>query len=232
MNKIILFLLLSLIHSMPFAQKNDESKIVHAVLTSNSELVSSLLDSGMNPDTKNDKNKTLLYLATENNDLGMVDLLLRKGALVDFPFGEENENRIMKKNKFKVIDPTPFLYAAAHGQAEILNRLIQEKPDLEIRNFYGGNALIPAAEKGHYETAKLLLEKTNIDVNFVNYLGWTALLEVVLLSKNRSMQLKMAKLLLEHGADINIKDNNGVSALVHVRINNNEELTLLLESYL
>jgi len=217
---------------MLFAQKNDESKIVHAVLTSNSELVSSLLDSGINPDTQNDKNKTLLYLATENNDLGMVDLLLRKGALVDFPFGAENGNRVMEQYEFKVVDPTPFLYAAAHGQVEILNRLVQENPDLEIRNYYGGNALIPAAEKGHYETAKLLLEKTDIDVNFVNYLGWTALLEVVLLSKNKSMQLKMAKLLLDHDADINIKDNNGVSALVHVRKNNHEALALLLESYL
>jgi len=37
------------------------------------------------------------------------------------------------------------LYAGAHGQTKIIERLLKEKPNLEIRNHYGGNALIPAA---------------------------------------------------------------------------------------
>jgi ankyrin repeat protein len=112
-----------------------------------------------------------------------------------------------------------------------MERLIQENPNLEIRNHYGGNALIPAAEKGHYETAKLLLEKTDIDVDFINYLNWTALLEVVILSKDKDMQVKMAKLLLDHGATVSIKDKDGVDALAHAKKNKNMELVLLLESY-
>ncbi len=203
--------------------------IVQAVKDDKIKVVEQLLEKGANPNAQNSQKKTLLYLATEANNLEMVDLLLNKGALVDFPFDKKGE--VDEQNVPDVIDPTPLLYAGAHGQTSIINRLIRENPNLEIRNHYGGNALIPAAEKGHYETAKLLLEKTDIDIDFINYLGWTALLEVVILSKDRSMQLKMAKLLLKHKADVKIQDKDGRNALYHARKKQNTELIKLLESY-
>ena len=42
-----------------------------------------------------------------------------------------------------------------------------------IRNRYGGNALIPACERGHVETVRLLLDRSKIDVDHINNLGWT-----------------------------------------------------------
>ncbi len=229
LNIIVLLLFLSMANSILGAQNKNEAKVIEAVLNGNLELVSILLDEGVNPNTQNVQKKPLLYLATERNNLELVDLLLKKGALVDFPF--DDKNRVNEQAGLDEIDPTPFLYAGAHGQTEIINRLIREKPNLEIRNYYGGNALIPAAEKGHYETAKLLLEKTDIDVNFINFLGWTALLEVVILSKDPEMQVKMAKLLLEHGADILIEDKDGVNALGHAKKKNNNQLIILLKSH-
>lgn len=211
-----------------FSQQN-ASKIIFAVNDGDLKMVTILLDKGENPNRQNSQMKSLLYLATENNNFEMVDLLLNKGALVDFPF--DNDNRIKEQEGFDVIDPTPILYAGAHGQTKIMERLLKEIPDLEIRNHYGGNALIPAAEKGHYATAKLLLEKTDIDVDFINFLGWTALLEVVILSKNKEMQIKMAKLLLDHGAKATIKDKDGVDALMHAKKSNNKALIKLIESY-
>lgn len=204
--------------------------IVQAVKEGNIAVVEQLLEKGANPNAQNSQKKTLLYLATEANNLEMVDLLLNKGALVDFPFDKKGE--VDEQNVPDVIDPTPLLYAGAHGQTAIINRLIRENPNLEIRNHYGGNALIPAAEKGHYETAKLLLEKTDIDIDFINYLGWTALLEVVILSKDRDMQLKMTKLLLDFEASISIPDKDGKDALVHAKEKQNIKLVELLESYL
>ncbi len=206
------------------------TEIVQAVKEGNIAVVEQLLEKGANPNAQNSQKKTLLYLATEANNLEMVDLLLNKGALVDFPFDKKGE--VDEQNVPDVIDPTPLLYAGAHGQTAIINRLIHENPNLEIRNHYGGNALIPAAEKGHYETAKLLLKKTDIDIDFINYLGWTALLEVVILSKDRDMQLKIAKLLLEHKADVKIQDKDGRNSLDHARDKQNMDLIILLESYL
>lgn len=228
MNKLTISLSLYMISFILFSQQNDSNKIINAVTSGNLEIVDSILDVGMDPNTQNKQMKSLLYLATELGNLEMIDLLLNKGALVDFPF---DKKRPKEQEGLNVIDPTPLLYAGAHGQAKITERLIQENPNLEIRNHYGGNALIPAAEKGHYETAKILLEKTDINIDFINYLGWTALLEVVILSKNKDMQVKMSKLLLDHGANVSIQDKDGVDALMHAKKNKHVELVKLLESY-
>jgi uncharacterized protein len=52
---------------------------------------------------------------------------------------------------------------------------------LKDTNRYGGNALIPAAHHGHPEVVRELL-KTKIEIDHVNRLGWTALLETIILS--------------------------------------------------
>ena len=52
--------------------------------------------------------------------------------------------------------------------------------DLASTNRYGGTALIPAAERGHVETVRRLIE-AGVDVDHVNKLGWTALLEAIIL---------------------------------------------------
>jgi len=212
-----------------FTQNTNEDKMLHAVSNGNLKVAGSLFDIGIDPHLRNKENKPLLLIATENNDLAMVDLLLKNGAKVDYPFDDVKNIREQKMINTK--HATPFLYAAAHGFPEVIDRLIQANPNLDIVDYYGGNAIIPAAERGHYQTAKILLEKTDIDVDLINYLGWTALLEVVLLSKNKDMQIKMAKLLLDHGADRSIKDNDGVDALTHAKNRNNKELIKVLESY-
>ncbi len=229
MGKLTLYFSLYMIGFMLYSQQNDAIKIINSVYEGNEKDVRAMLDHGLDPNTQNDHKKSLLYLATEQGNLEMVDLLLKMGAFVDFPY--DKANRLSEQRNFDVIDPTPLLYAGAHGQTEIVERLLLEDPNLEIRNHYGGNALIPAAEKGHYETAKILLEKTDIDVDFINFLGWTALLEVVILSKDKDMQVKMAKLLLDHGANMTIKDKDGVDALMHAEKGKNKKLIELLASY-
>jgi Ankyrin repeats (many copies) len=52
---------------------------------------------------------------------------------------------------------SPWLLAGALGRTEILRHMIPKGPDLSLRNRFGGNALIPACERGHVETVKLLL---------------------------------------------------------------------------
>jgi len=52
----------------------------------------------------------------------------------------------------------------------------------------GGNALIPACERGHIDTVTVLLT-TKIDVNHVNNLGWTCLLEAVIATAVRAIAM-------------------------------------------
>ncbi len=75
----------------------------------------------------------------------------------------------------------PFLYAGAEGLLDILRLANEAGADPAITNRYGGVAVIPASERGHVEVVRYLLEETDIDVDHVNNLGWTALLEAVIL---------------------------------------------------
>ena len=72
-------------------------------------------------------------------------------------------------------------------------------------NRYGGTALIPAAHHGHPEAVRVLLG-TAIDKDHVNKLGWTALLEAVILGDGGPVHTEIVRLLVEAGANVNIAD--------------------------
>ncbi len=124
---------------------------------------------------------------------------------------------------------SPWLQAGALGRTEMLRAMIPKKPNFSLRNRYGGNALIPACERAHVETVTLLLT-TEIDVNHVNDLGWTCLLEIVILGDGGPRHIEVAKLVLAAGADPNIADKDGVSPLAHARAKGQSEIARLIEA--
>jgi ankyrin repeat protein len=100
--------------------------------------------------------------------------------------------------------------------------------DLKSTNRYGGTALIPACHYGHVETVRELLA-TPIDVDHVNKLGWTALLEAVILGDGGARHTEIVRLLLAANADPGIGDAQGVSALAHARQRGFGEMVRLIE---
>jgi ankyrin repeat protein len=105
--------------------------------------------------------------------------------------------------------------------------MIPKDPDFSLRNRYGGNALIPACERGLVETVRLLLT-TKIDVNHVNNLGWTCLLEIVILGDGGPRHVEITRLVLAAGANPNIADKDGVSPLAHARAKGQREVAALI----
>jgi ankyrin repeat protein len=63
----------------------------------------------------------------------------------------------------------------------------------------------------------MLLTHTDVDVNHINNLGWTALLEAVVLSDGGPRHQKIVQLLIDHNADVTIADKDGVTPLQHAR---------------
>lgn len=86
--------------------------------------------------------------------------------------------------------------------------------NLKSTNRYSGTALIPACERGHVEVVKTLID-AGVDVNHVNNLGWTGLLEAILLSDGGPRHQQIVRLLIDHGADVNLADRMGVTPLQH-----------------
>ena len=114
------------------------------------------------------------------------------------------------------IRDTPFLYAGAEGRLEILRMTLEAGANLKDTNRYGGNALIPACHHGHPETVRELL-KTDIDIDHVNRLNWTALLETIILSDGGPTHQDILAQLIAAGANVNIADGDGVSPLAHAK---------------
>jgi ankyrin repeat protein len=121
----------------------------------------------------------------------------------------------------------PLLLCGENGNVELLREVLRAKPNLGATNRYGGVALIPAADRGHVEMVRALLE-TDIDVDHVNNLGWTAVLETVLLGDGDADHVEILRMLLDAGADAAIPDNDGVTALEHARERGYAEMVELL----
>lgn len=83
-----------------------------------------------------------------------------------------------------------------------------------ITSVYVGTALIAAAHLGHHEVVDILI-KAGAPLDHVNNLGWTALMESVVLGDGGPNHVKTAKLLVEAGADRNIADRGGLTPLEH-----------------
>jgi ankyrin repeat protein len=159
-------------------------------------------------------NEHALIDATRRNDIETARRLIAAGTNVN----AQDEKR-----------DSAFLLAGAEGRLEILKLTLQAGADLGSTNRYGGTALIPACHHGHVETVRELL-KTAIDVNHVNRLGWTALLEVVILGDSSAPYIEITRLLLAHGATIDLPDNQGVTPLGHARQRGQRAIASILEA--
>ncbi|HDX9710993.1 MULTISPECIES: ankyrin repeat domain-containing protein [Bacillus] len=192
---------------------NMETALLAATEKNETNTVISLLKQGANINATDSQGRTPLMIATYKNDVKTAKALIEAGADV-------NIQDDMKNN--------PFLYAGAEGYLDILKLTIDAGADPTITNRYGGTALIPASEHGYIDVIKELLTQTNIDVNHVNNLGWTALMEAIVLSNGNETQQQVIRLLIEHGADVNIPDNDGVTPLEHARAHHFEEIEKIL----
>lgn len=192
---------------------NMETALLAATEKNETNTVISLLKQGANINAKDSQGRTPLMIATYKNDIKTAKALIDAGADVNI---QDN----IKNN--------PFLYAGAEGYLDILKLTIDAGADPALTNRYGGTALIPASEHGYITVIKELLTRTNIDVNHVNNLGWTALMEAIVLSNGDETQQQVIRLLIEHGADVNIPDNDGVTPLEHARAHNFEEIERIL----
>lgn len=180
----------------------DDALLRAAALDDKAAAVSAL-NAGAALEARDAELRTPLLIAIQNDSRDVAAHLIARGADVNAVAGNED---------------TPWLLAGALGRATLLAAMLETgKVDYGKRNRYGGNALIPACERGHVETVHLLLERSDIDVNHVNNLGWTALLEAVILSDGGPRHIEIVRLLLEHGADPNITDKDGISPLKHAQ---------------
>lgn len=161
--------------------------------------VTSALAAGANIEARDPHGRSALLLAVLADDIQTAQLLIEHGA---------DPNAVDDR-----LD-TPWLATGATGSVAMLEILLPAGPDMSIKNRYGGIAVIPASERGHVEYVRRVV-RTGIDVNHVNDLGWTALLEAVILGDGSAAYQEIASILLDAGAVRELADRDGVTAAQH-----------------
>ncbi|MCU0885543.1 MAG: ankyrin repeat domain-containing protein [Beijerinckiaceae bacterium] len=98
-----------------------------------------------------------------------------------------------------------------------------------ITSIYDGTALIAAAHLGHDEVVRRLIA-SGAPVDHVNNLGWTALIEAVILGDGGLRHQACVAALLTAKANPLIRDRNGMTALALARRRGYAEMVRLLEA--
>lgn len=195
------------------AQPQDGTELIAAASRGDLARVKTLLSAKAPVDAQDRAGQTALLAAVNGNHIAVAEALLDAGASINVQAANRD---------------TPWLLAGAQGRAEIIAKMIPRGPDLTIRNRFGGNALIPACERAHVEAIRLLLT-TQIDVNHVNNLGWTCLLEIVILGQGGARHQDATRLVLQAGADPNLADRDGMTPLAHARAKGQPDVARLIE---
>lgn len=191
-----------------------DSRLLRAASGGSTVAAEAAIADGADIEARDERQRTPLLLAVTDDHVGVARLLVDRGADVNAIDDQRD---------------TPFLVTGVTGSVEMLDALLPGGPDTTLTNRYGGVAVIPASERGHADYVEAVLDRTDIDVNHVNDLGWTALLEAVILGDGGRRHQRVVASLLAHGADPSIADNDGVTPLEHARRGGQGRVVRLLE---
>jgi ankyrin repeat protein len=189
-------------------------QLIRAAEAGQVETVRQLLQDGAEINARDERGRTPVMAATHANQVETVRALIQAGADIDL---QDN------------LRDNVFLYAGAEGLLEILRLAIAAGADPTLTNRFGGTALIPAADRGHVEIVQELLAHSQVDIDHVNNLGWTALLEAIILGDGGPRHTQIVRLLVDAGADVNLADSARVTPLAHARSRGYAEIVSILE---
>ncbi len=211
------FLLASLAFMLPASAQDNAAPGVqrlHAAASrGDARVMATLLDHGVPVDGRNNNGETALLLAVQAGHTLIADMLVARGADINAQAANKD---------------TPWLLAGADGRTAMLEFMLPRGPDYALRNRYGGSALIPACHHGHVDAVRFLTAHSKIDIDQVNNLGWTCLLETVILGDGGGAYREITRIVLAAGANPNLADKEGVTPLQHAQRRGHTDMARIL----
>jgi serine/threonine protein kinase len=194
--------------------KNDESALFLAVRLRNYAAIKQLLELGADPNTQNSKRSNNWHSLAWNNasdDTGKIDTLQEYSSK---PV-ENNEiaNLLFSKTSYlshQNIDAnTPLYLAVISDNTSMVDFLLSKKVDTTLANSNGATPLTESTRRGKLDLVTKLL-KAGASINHQDRNGDTALHHSF---KSWSNNFSIMATLLENGADVNLRNQEGKSAV-------------------
>ena len=156
-------------------------------------------------------------VAEENNN--------NQALVADAPIPTEDAYDVAVDAATDPLSPTRLILVSRYGHNDIVEYLLNNNVDVNVRDNNGYTALIGAAEGGHLKTVEMLIA-AKADINASKPNGETALMGAA--SNNHT---DVMRALLEKGAEVDAKNSLGETALFNAVKYGQYDATFLLLSY-
>jgi ankyrin repeat protein len=174
-----------------------------------------LLAAGARPDVRDDRGRTPLHVAAFGSNRDAFRALVEGGA----------DPNALEGQRYDVVT----ISAVKDDAAMVTLALSLGCSPKNVTSPYDGTALIAAAHLGHDEVVRALI-RAGAPLDHVNNLGWTALIEAVILGDGGPRHVATLRALVEAGARVDIADREGVTPTAHARRRNYGEMVRILEA--
>lgn len=189
-------------------------RLIKAARTGDLARVERLLDQHASIAARDSSGATALVAAAYGNHLDIAERLLTAGA-------DPNA-------KDETVQSAYLIATSEVGDDPRLLRLtLKHGADVRSLDSWKGTGLIRAADRGFHRVIKVLLD-TDIDIDHVNRIGYTALHEAVILGDGGPSHQRTVAALVAAGVDQSVEDPNGDTALDVARARGYTEIIDLL----
>ena len=200
----------------PPAAAVPDRALLDAAGRGDSGAVARRLAEGAPADVADERGRTPLVAAAYGNHVEVARLLVRAGADVDHEDDTQQSAHLIATSE-------------VGDDPRLLELTLAAGADVGAKDSYDGTGLIRAAERGHPRIVDRLL-RAGVEVDHVNRLGWTALLEAVVLGDGGPAHVETVRLLLAAGTDPDFPDRGGTPPLAHAERRGQSEVADLLRA--
>ena len=196
------------------AEKHAYTGLHAAAVRGDAAEVRALTAKGVKADARDGYGRTALHVAAYERRHDAMKALVAAGA---------NPNAL-ENDRYDIVT----IAAVANDVPTLALALALGASAKNVTSRYDGTALIAAAHLGHAEVVRTLI-KAGAPLDHVNNLGWTALIESIVLGDGGVRHTDTLKALVEAGANVNLADRNRQSPLTLARGRGYAAMVTLLE---
>jgi hypothetical protein len=222
LSRIVGFALLTVCTSAAYAQSPPSqveraryTGLLLAAARGDAAQIKMLVAKGARPDVRDSYERTPLHVATYARQHEAMRALVAAGA----------DPNALEQDRYDIVT----IAAVANDLPTLRVALEIGCSAKNITSRYDGTALIAAAHLGHADVVRALIQ-AQAPLDHVNNLGWTALIESIVLGDGGKRHVETLKALVAAGASLSVTDRKGQTPLALARARRYSDMVSVLES--